>query len=162
MCYVSPELMSFVLKMLWRIIPTQLRLPRFKPRLYPTRSGQLCNQGQRPIEETLEHALGECEANLGLPGRLPQVLQAHQPGACTEVTLDLELEPSLELPMTWVIGTVFHSIVSQHEEERVTIAKTRADVESKCRLGQECSVDSSLANPFTLSEILIRDLFQGA
>ena len=120
MCYVSPELMSFVLKMLWRIIPTQLRLHRFKPRLYPTPSGQLCNQGQRPIEETLEHALGECEANLGLPGRLPQVLQAHQPGACTEVTLDLELEPSLELPMTWVIGTVLHSIVSQHEEERVT------------------------------------------
>ena len=116
------------------------------------------------MEETLEHALGDCEANLGLPGRLLQVLQAHQPGASTRtmMTLNLELEPSLELPMTWVIGTVLHSTVSQREEGRVTIAKTRADVESKCRLGRECSMGGSLANAFTLSEILIRDLFQGA
>ena len=83
------------------------------------------------MEETLEHALGDCEANLGLPGRLLQVLQAYQPGAsiCTVVTLDLELEPSLERPMTWVIGTVLHSILSQREEGRVTIVRTRADVE---------------------------------
>ena len=116
------------------------------------------------MEETLEHALGDCEANPGLPGRLLQVLQAHQPGASTRtvMTLNLELEPSLELPMTWVIGTVLHSIVSQREEGRVTIAKTRADVESKCCLGREGSKGGSLANAFTLSEILIRDMFQGA
>ena len=78
------------------------------------------------------------------------------------MTLDLELEPSLELPMTWVIGTVLHSIVSQREEGRMTIVRTRADVESRCRLGQECSAVGSLANAFTLPEILFRDLFQGA
>ena len=73
---LGPKLTSFILKMLWRIIPTRVRLHRIKPRLYPTPTCLLC-----PMEETLEHALGDCEANLRLPERLLQVLQVYQPGA---------------------------------------------------------------------------------
>ena len=108
------------------------------------------------MEETLEHALGDCEANHGLPGRLLQVLQTYQPGA----TICTVLEPSLELPMTWVIGTMLSSICSQREEGRASIEMTRAVLESKCRLLRECRI-GSLVNAFLLSDIIVRDLFQG-
>ena len=160
---LGPDLTSHILKVLWRIIPTHSRLHRFQPRLYPSPTCTLCNRAQDPVEETLEHALGDCGANLGIPERLLQVLQLHQPGAtpATVMTLDLVLETSLELPMTWLIGTVLQSLSSQREEGRVTLARTRADVESRCRIGLEASTAGALKNAFTLANILTRDLFQG-
>ena len=154
--------MSFLLKILWRIIPTRSRLHRIKPRLYANSTCQLCPQGLAPMEETLEHALMDCKANMGLPRRLLQVLQSHQPGATTRtvVTLDLELEPSLELPMTWVIGTMMSSISAQREEGRVSIGKTRTDLESGCRLLRATRI-GSLTNAATLAEIIVRDFLVG-
>ena len=139
---LGPELTSFLLKVLWKLTPTRSRLHRILPRLYATSDCQLCPQGQGPEEETLEHALGNCTANQGLPQRLLQVLQVYQPGATqrTVLTLDLELDASLEFPMTWAIGTLLFSFFSQREEGRVTVARTQADLESRCRFLRESEV----------------------
>ena len=129
---LGPDLTSFLLKVLWKISPTSDTLHRFFPRQYASADCQLCPQDQPSVVETLYHALGDC----GLLERLLQVIRVHQPGATlrTVLTLDLELNLSLELPMTWAVGTLLLSISTQRETGRVSIPRTRADLESSCRL----------------------------
>ena len=159
---LGPELTLFLLKVLCKLIPTRVTLHRFLPRQYASPDCQLCPQGQRTEEETPDHALGACPANRGLPERLLQVIRVYQPGATlrTVLTLDLELDHSLELPMTWTIGTLLHSILSQRDEGRVTVPRTRADLESSCRLLSECSI-RGLENTSTLCQIIVNDIFSG-
>ena len=98
--------------------------------------------------------------SLGLPAKLLRTLQGYQPGAEQKsvLTLDLELEPSLELPFTWVIGSLLLSIWTQRENRRVDLARTRAELEAKCRLLRECKV-KTWANAFTLTEAILDQLF---
>ena len=159
---LGPELTSFLLKMLWKLTPTCDTLHRFLPRPYASADCPLCPQDQAPAVETLHHALGDCPANCGLLKRLLQVIRVHQPGATlrTVLTLDLELDQSLELSMTWMIGTLLLSISTQRESGRVNIPRTRADIESSCRLMRECGV-KGMDNMPTLCQILVNDLFVG-
>ena len=62
----------------------------------------LCSTPGHQRPETLAHALTECEANKGFPDLLLEQLQVHVPGISFRqvLTLDLELEPSTELPLT--------------------------------------------------------------
>ena len=53
------------------------------------------------------------------------------------ITLDLDIEPTLEFPLTWITYSLLHSIWSQRDEGRVCAAKTRAELEAKCRLLRE-------------------------
>ena len=105
------------MKALWRVIPTRSRLHRMMPAVYQSPDCQQCGSPQTRTPETLPHALYTCEANQGLPDKLPYVLQRHQPGAVqrTILTLDLDLELSLELPFTWIIGMILFSIWTQRE-----------------------------------------------
>ena len=104
--------------------------------------------------------MGSCTANLGLPGRLLRLLQHYQPGAVQRqvLTLDLEIDKNLELPMTWTIGSLLFSIWRQRSEGRISLAKTRAELEAKCRLLREGKV-RALANAFTLTNQLLISLF---
>ena len=157
---LGPELKSFTLKVLWGIVPTRARLHRILPLAYQTPDCQLCGTPQDRSPETLAHALFSCEANLGLPAKLLRTLQGYQPGAeqNTVLTLDLELEPSLELPFTWAIGSLLLSIWTQRENRRVDLARTRAELEAKCRLLRECKV-KTWANAHTLTEAILNQLF---
>ena len=159
---LGPDLTSFILKLLWKLIPTRDTLHRFLPRQYSTAACQLCHQAPPAEVETLHHALGDCPANQGLPERLLTVIRTYQPGSCTRsvLTLDLELDQSLELPITWTIGSLLSSILSQRETGRVSIMKTKADLESGCRMLKECKIDR-LENFPTLCGLLINDIFQG-
>ena len=93
---------------------------------------------------------------MGLPSRLLRILQVYQPGAEQRhmLTLDLVLDSSLELPMTWVLGSLLFSICRQRTEGRVNLAKTRAELEAKCRFLREGKV-SSLTNAFTLTDLIL-------
>ena len=158
---LDPELKSFVLKMLWGIIPTRSRLHRIMSYLYPTPDCQLCGGDAAPPHKTLQRAMLDCQANQGLPGRLLKVLQVYQPGAEQRhvLTLDLSLDTSLELPMTWVIGSLLLSIWRQRSEGRVNLAKTRAELEAKCRILREGKV-RSLTNAYALTAPIVQDLFR--
>ena len=157
---LGPEITSLLLKTLWRIIPTRSRLHRILPMAYQSPDCQLCGTPQSRTPETLDHALYSCEANLGLPAKLLATLQRYQPGAEQRsiMTLDLELEPSLELPFTWVIGSCLHLIWSQRESRRVDLAKIRANLEARCRLLRE-SKAKTWANAATLTEAIIDQIF---
>ena len=159
---LGPDLTSFLLKVLWKLIPTRHTLHRFFPRQYASKVCQLCPQGQPVEEETLSHALGDCPANCGLMERLLTIVRLYQPGASTHtvLTLDLELEKSLELPMTWVIGSLLLSIHKQREMGRESIPKTRADLELSCWLLGECRI-TGLENTSTQCNSIINDIFQG-
>ena len=137
-----PDLTSFILKLIWKLIPTRDKLHRFLPRQYPTPTCQLCPQGTPAAVETLLHALWTCPANQGLPERLLEVVKHYQPGACTQsiLTLDLTIDPDLELPVTWAIGSLLTSILDQREKGRVTIDKTKADMTSGHTILRDCPI----------------------
>ena len=141
---LGPELTSFTLKLIWKLIPTRDTLHRLFPRQYPTAACQLCLQDPPVAVETLQHALGDCPGNQGLPERLLAVVRTYQPGARKRLilTLDVELDPDLELPVIWVIGSLLSSVIQQRETGRVTIDKTRAAMESGHRLLGECIIET--------------------
>jgi hypothetical protein len=136
---LGPELTSFLLTLLWGIIPTKVRLNRCIPLVHPSPNCQLCDQG---LPETTSHALIACPANGDLPARLLRTIRRYQPGAMqtTILTLNLEVEQSLELPFTWLVGTFLASIWKQREARRVNLIDTRAELEARCRLLRECRV----------------------
>ena len=136
------------------------KLNRIDPRDNPSPNCQLCSTDGGAVPETLDHSMGSCTANLGLPDRLLRLLQLYQPGARQRqiLTLDLELDANLELPMTWTIGSLLFSIWRQRCEGRISLARTRAELEARCRLLREGKV-RALANAFTLTDQLLTILF---
>ena len=159
---LGPDLTSFILKLIWKLIPTRDKLHRFLPRQYPTPSCQLCPQGPPAEVETLQHALVDCPANQGLPERLLKVVRYYQPGACTHLimTLDLMLDHALKLPVMWAIGSLLSSILDQRETGRVTINKTRADMTSGHRLLRDCPIERLEDFPYTC-RLLVNNIFRG-
>ena len=153
---LGPELTSSTLMILWGIVPTRARLHRILPLANPSPDCQLCRTTDGGTPETVFHALLRCEANQDLPTRLMRTLQIYQPGAELKclITLDLNIEPSLELPFTWLVGTLLSSIWTQREARRVNVRQTRAGLEAKCR---ECKI-KTWANAHAQTETLIRQL----
>ena len=127
------------MNLLWGILPTRARLHKILPLPYASPDYHLCGPDSTPVPKTLQHALGDCAANQGLPSNLLRLLQIYQPGAeqCQLMTLDLELDPELELPMTWTVGSLLFSLWRHRTESRVNLAKTRSELEAKCRLLRE-------------------------
>ena len=76
----------------------------------------------------------------------------------TILTLNLEVEPSLELPFTWLVGTLLASIWKQREARRVNLVDTRAELEAKCRLLRECKV-KVWTNAYVTTSNLVSQLF---
>ena len=109
-------------------------------RQYASAACPLCPQGQPTEDETFCHVLGDCPTNGGLIERLLSTIRLYQPGASanTIFTMNLELETSLEFPVVWVIGTMLQWISNQREIGRVTIPKTKTDMEYSCRLLGQC------------------------
>ena len=70
------------------------------------------------------------------------------------------LEPDLELPVTWTIGSLLTSILDQRERGRVTIVKTRADMTSGHRLLRDCPIARLEEFPNKCRE-LVNNIFQG-
>ena len=129
------------------------------PRTNPSPNCLLC--GPNLVPETIDHALGPCEANQGLPVRLLELLRLYQPGAeqYQLLALDIGLDPSLELPITWTICTLLFSIWRQRGEGGVTMARTRAELEANCRLLREGKV-SALTNAFTSTNNILGQMFR--
>ena len=157
---LGPELTSSTVMILWGIVLTRAQLHRILPLANPSPNCQLCRTPDGGTPETVFHALLDCEANQDLPTRLLRTLQRYHPGAELKclITLDLDNEPSLKLPFTWLIGTLLSSIWTQRETRRVDIRQTRAELEAKCRLLRECKV-KTWANAYVQTEALVSQLF---
>ena len=57
------ELTTFLLSLIWRILPTRVRLNKILPVQYPLTTCMLCDKAGRPEPETLIHAMLECPEN---------------------------------------------------------------------------------------------------
>jgi hypothetical protein len=159
---LGSELMSFNLKMLWGILPCRERVHRILPRTTASPACRLCGQepGEEPAAESMHHALVTCPANRGLPALLLALLRSYIPGLKDEqlLSFDLTLEGSMELPLVWLSGSLLCSLWQQRQQGRVCAAKTRAELEARCRLLRE-GKRPSIRNAFTLAEIALRAMF---
>ena len=155
---MDPDLTLFALSLLWGILLTRARLNRMLPLTNPSPTCVIC--APERVTETLQHTLSPCVANQGLPSRLLRLLQIYQPGGEQQelLTLDLGINPSLELPMTWAICSLLFSLWRQRDEGRVSVAKTRSELEAKCRLLRKGKM-SSLTNAYLLTNNILCELY---
>jgi hypothetical protein len=160
---LGPELISFLLKMLWGILPVRARVHRILPHSVPSPLCLLCGQGagEQPVAESLQHALLECPGNQGVSGLLLSLLQGYQPGLRGEqvLRLDLNVDHSMELPLVWLVGTTFFSVWKQREKGAVSAALTRSELEARCRLLREGAAPA-LINFTALTELALRAMLQ--
>ena len=157
---LGPELSTFLLKLMWGILPSKARLAKILPNTYKSPICQLCLPTATNVPETLEHALFSCTANNTLPQLLLSLLSSYTPNVTPErvLTLDLDIESHMELPLLWIIAPVLSSIWAQRQEGRVYPATTRAQLEAKCRLLRE-GKGASFQNAFALTSIAIQAMF---
>ena len=150
---LGPELTSFLLKMAWGILPCKARLAKIFPKNTPG-----CNLCGAP--ETLQHALLTCPGNQGVPGKLVSLLRTYSPGLRDDqvLTLDFDLDDTMELALVWLTGSFFFCLWEQRQETRVCPHKIRAELEAKCRLLREGN-GASLQNAFALAGIAISEMF---
>ena len=139
---LGPELTSFLLKMMWGILPTRERLHKIMPKLYLTNACPLCNQAGGDQREDTGHALMDCEANQGTPSDLMALLRTYQPAITTRqvLALEIEVDPVMELPLIWITATSLSTIWSQRQEGLISRAKTRAELKAKCKFLEQ-SID---------------------
>ena len=150
---LGPELTTFVLKVMWGILPTREMLHRILPKIYLTSVCPLCSQDVRGPTEDISHALMDCEANRETPASLTTLLRTYQPAITTTqvLALDLEIDPVMELPLVWIIATSLSSIWNQRQEGSVSDAKSRAELMARCKILRE----SSDKNAFTLTSLAL-------
>ena len=158
---LGPELTSFVLKNQVENNPHKVPTPQDPP--YSLPELKLSALWHTPDQEPGDPRPRPLHLQ-GQPGtpslKLLSTLQGYQPGAqqCTVLTLDLEVEPSIELPFTWIIGSLLLSIWTKRDSGRVDLAKTRAHLEAKSRIMRD-SKAKTWANASTLTEAIIVHIF---
>ena len=119
--------------------------------------GARCEQ-EPPVIETLYHALFSCAANRGLSASLVTCLAIYIPNITPQkvLTLDFEVEPSLDLPLTWIIASFLSSLwFFRTERKRVELYTIRSDLEASCRILSE----SKFHNKAILTRQVLSELF---
>ena len=130
---LGPENTSFLFKLNHQILPTQERIARTKPNSSPNCKAQGCH-GQ---VESLEHALLSCQANQRVGTKLLELVKGFAPGLDVQALLRLELhvDEDLELPLVWLIATIFNAMWKFRESKnKVEPYRVRAELEAKINL----------------------------
>ena len=133
---LGPENVSFLFKMMHDVLPTQERIARTKPRASPSCPLPGCGGAV----ENRAHALVLCEGNNGVGQRVLRCLASYMPDVEVEAALRLEfvVEEDVELPLVWMLATVFLAIWKlRKEQSRVELYEVRATLEAKINLLRE-------------------------
>ena len=141
--------------MMHEILPTQERVARTKPRASASCTMAGCDVD---VTEGLPHALILCDGNNGVGHRVFRCLQNFVPDLDVESVLRLELnvEEDLELPLVWLLATVFISIWKLRiDKSRVQLYEVRAQLEAKINLLRE----TRFRNATTLLDQLVDSYF---
>ena len=88
------------------------------------------------------------------------MVQSYSPGVRDHqvLSLDFEVDDTMELSLVWLIGSSLLCLWEQRQETRVCPHKIRAELEAKCRLLRE-GKGISLQNAFALAGIAISEMF---
>ena len=160
---LGPELTSFLLKLLWGILPCKARVSRILPKASP--ECQLCNISTVAVKvpETLEHAIFTCAGNMGVSELLLKLLKMYNPSVESHqvLTLDLKLDDSMELPLIWIVASLLFLLWQQRQEGKVYPVRIRAELEARCRLLRE-GKGGLMHNCSVLAEIAIRSMYNPA
>ena len=102
----------------------------------------LCGNGQLQVCETLIHAMVYCAGSKGIFSLLQNTLESYMPGIIPIqiLTLDYDLPPHLELPLTWVTAATLSSLWTQRKEGAVSLARLRGELEEGCLVLQKCKM----------------------
>ena len=160
---LGPELTSFLLKLLWGILPCKARVSRILPKTSP--ECPLCNtsEGSPKAPETLEHAFLSCEGNWGVPELLLKLLKMYNPSVeyWQVLTLDFDLDDPMELPLIWIVASFLFLLWQQRQDGKVCPVKIRAELEARCRLLRE-GKGAFMQNCSVLAEIAIHSMYSTA
>ena len=132
---LGSELISFLFKVLHKLLTTQERLARTNHTVSPLCKAPGCS---REESEDLVHALVTCEGNMGV-GRAVLDCVSRQVDKLTDVqALRLQFEESLELPVVWFLAVSWTSIwEARLLGRRPELYRVRADLEAKVSLLRE-------------------------
>ena len=153
---LGPDNISFLFRMLHQTLPTQERVARTKPNQSSICKMQECNANQ---EEDLDHALIQCEANACMGTQLLSCLNTIEPGLNAEALLRLELpvDEELELPVVWLLSTVFRIIWNLRQSStRIRQYLVRSQLEAEINLLRE----TRYQNAVPIIEELAANLFR--
>ena len=105
---LGPENISFLFKLLHDLLPTQEHVARTKPTASPACQAPGCSCDM----EDQAHALVSCQSNHGVGQRVIRCLQDFVPNIDVDAALRLEIdiEEEMELPLVWMMATVFQAI----------------------------------------------------
>ena len=132
---LGPENLSFLFKMMHDILPTQERVARTKPRASSSCTMLGCTV---VVCEDLPHALILCDANNGVGYRVLRCMQNYLPDAESALRLELNVEEDLQLPLVWLLASVFLAIWKLRlDKARVQLYEVRAQLEAKVNLLRE-------------------------
>ena len=134
---LTPEMKTFLWKLLHKILPTQDRLLRMKKSKSPLGHCQLC---QAEVVENLEHALITCQFNQNVGNLLVDGVSVMVPNITSNQVLRLELdvEADKELPLVLMIGHTLESIWScRMKKIQIQPFLIRSDLEARANLLRE-------------------------
>lgn len=147
---LSPELSSFLFKLLHNILPNAVRLHRILPN-----SSSLCSRCNGEADESLSHALIQCSANGGVGRDLLGVV-SHYTGS------DVSMEDLLafnfartnevtDFGLTWFIGTVLSTLWSKRCDKKKA---TKLQVVSELQVNLKIFEKTSMVN----EKIVLRNI----
>ena len=101
--------MSFLFWVIHQTLPTQERVARTKPGISNICKVQDCSAN---VTEDISHALLYCPANGDIGPNLMSCLREIQPGlqAGAALQLEIQVEEELELPVVWLLATLFRIV----------------------------------------------------
>ena len=141
---------TFLWRLLHRLLPTLDRVNRMNPSNSP-----ICKHCDDQVIEDLPHALFNCSYNRRTSQALMDSLTAFQPNLSPTMllTLNLEVEEKLELPIVWLTSNTLLKIWDcRTEKKRCDLILVRADLEARVSLLRESRFKESAG---IISQILL-------
>ena len=148
---LKPDLSSFLLKMIWNILPTEQRVARIFNTSF---SCKYCAEKNSIVEEgSLEHFLVFCPENLDLSKKLIGKLEkVSDIDSKKLITFSMKFKEKKEYPWIWLAGTFL--------EKLWTLKKSKKF--SKLEIKSQIMVDLSIQKKYLLDIIMgeLRGSFQ--
>ena len=74
------------------------------------------------------------------------------------LTLNLDLDDSMELPLIWIVASFLILLWQQRQEGKICPVRMRAELEARCRLLRE-GKGAFMQNCSVMAEIAIRTMY---
>ena len=139
---LGSEAISFLWKLLHRLLPTEQRLARILPN-----SAQTCKYCPTPVTADLVHCFFSCVKTGDVGGRLLTAVRQHEPAVTQAGLLRLEFqeEGDKELPLVWITAhTLLYMWTTRASGRVVDLYLTRSMLEFKINLLRETRYASAV------------------